>query len=233
MKTTMKAMILAAGRGERLRPLTDHTPKPLIDIGGQPLIGHHLSALARAGFEEVVINVAYLGEQIVDTLGDGRDWGLRIAYSRETPGELDTGGGIRQALALLGERPFALISADVFTDFDYAGLRRVDDGCAMHAVLVDNPPHHPNGDFGLVDDGRSARLVDTAPRLTYAGVGVYAPRLFARIEQKRFPLVAVMRDALARNQATGAHHRGCWVDVGRPSALETARALADAATASR
>ena len=233
MTAPMKAMILAAGRGERLRPLTDHTPKPLIDVGGQTLIGHHLSALARAGFSEVVINVAHLGDQIIDALGDGRDWGLQIAYSREVPGELDTGGGIRQALPLLGEQPFALISADVFTDFDYAQLNTMPSDCVMHAVLVDNPAHHPNGDFGLVGEGRAARLVDTRPRLTYAGIGVYAPSLFVPIETRRFPLVAVMRDALARGRASGMYHRGRWVDVGRPSTLDAARALVGRAEAMR
>ncbi|GAB3674828.1 N-acetylmuramate alpha-1-phosphate uridylyltransferase MurU [Salinisphaera aquimarina] len=218
----MKAMILAAGRGERLRPLTDHTPKPLIDVGGQPLIGHHLQALAEAGFEEVVINVAYLGEQIIAALGDGSRWGLRIVYSRETPGALDTGGGVCNALALLGEAPFALISADVFTDFDYAQLRDVPATARVHTVLVDNPEHHAAGDFGLSD----GRLVDAEPRLTYAGVGVYTPASFAGRGVQRFPLVAVIREALAAGLASGEYHAGGWIDVGRPSALEAARAWA-------
>ncbi len=219
----MKAMILAAGRGERLRPLTDHTPKPLIDVGGRSLIGHHLAALADAGFADVVINVAYRGEQIIDTLGDGEHWGLTIRYSRETPGALDTGGGIRNALALLGEAPFALISADVFTDFDYRRLRQVDLEAGLHAVLVDNPPHHPDGDFGLGSDGR---LNSGPPCWTYAGIGVYAPALFADPSSARFPLVAVMREAIASGRASGERHRGRWVDVGRPAALEMARTMA-------
>ena len=171
----MKAMILAAGRGERLRPLTDHTPKPLLPVGGRPLIGHHLAALAAAGFDEVVINVAYRGDQIRAALGDGRAQGLPIRYSVEQPGALDTGGGVRNALAMLGEAPFALISADVFTDFDYARLAGVS-GDGAHVVLVDNPAHHVDGDFGLDAHGR---LVEAPPRRTYAGIGVYAPASFA------------------------------------------------------
>lgn len=217
----MKAMILAAGRGERLRPLTDHTPKPLIDVGARSLIGHHLVALAAAGFEDVVINVAWRSRQIIDTLGDGRDWGLRLHFSEETPGALDTGGGVRNALSLLGEAPFALISADVFTDFDYARLREQRDA-DVHCVLVANPPHHPDGDFGLA----GSQLVDAAPRLTYAGIGVFDPARFAARDVQRFALSAVIRQALNSGRATGEHHEGRWIDVGRPSALEQARRAA-------
>ncbi|MES1941579.1 nucleotidyltransferase family protein [Salinisphaera sp. T5B8] len=221
MSAPMKAMILAAGRGERLRPLTDEMPKPLIEVGATSLIGHHLEGLAEGGFEDVVINVAYRGEQIVDALGDGRAWGLRLHYSRETPGELDTGGGVRRALPLLGEAPFALISADVFTDYDYARLheRRHAD---VHCVLVDNPQHHAQGDFGLVE----GRLVDDEPRLTYAGIGVFDPARFAAMDTKRFALSAVIRKALAQGTASGEHHQGAWIDVGRPSALDAARRAA-------
>lgn len=218
----MKAMILAAGRGERLRPLTDHTPKPLIDVGGKPLIAYHLEALARADVCDVVINVAWLGDQIRTTLGDGRDFGLRIRYSTETPGALDTGGGVRAALPLIGDAPFMLISADVFTDYDYGELPRTVPGHGAHLVVVDNPAHHPQGDFGL-DAGR---LTDTAPRYTYAGIGVYAPQLFEAPREVRFPLVRVIRDTIAAGQATGAHHAGAWVDVGRPVTLDRARRMA-------
>ncbi|WP_348766962.1 N-acetylmuramate alpha-1-phosphate uridylyltransferase MurU [uncultured Salinisphaera sp.] len=214
----MKAMILAAGRGERLRPLTDETPKPLIEVGTRSLIGHHLHALAAGGFEDVVINVAYRGEQIVAALGDGSAWGLRLHYSRETPGELDTGGGIKRALPLLGEAPFALISADVFTDYDYARLHERRDADA-HCVLVENPEHHAQGDFGLVD----GRLVDREPRLTYAGIGVFDPQRFASRDTQRFALSVVIREALGQGRASGEQHRGEWIDVGRPSALEAAR----------
>lgn len=215
----MKAMILAAGRGERLRPLTDRIPKPLIDVGGQPLIGHHLRGLAAAGIGEVVINTAYRGEQIQRALGDGRRYGLRIAYSPEEPGALDTGGGIAAALKLLGPAPFLVISSDVFSDIDYGALAAQRAGAEAHLVLVDNPGHHPRGDFGL----RGDYVVDSAPRLTYAGVGVFAPYWFAGRSEARFPLATVLREAIDADRATGEHHRGRWIDVGRPSALAAAR----------
>ncbi|WP_423821611.1 nucleotidyltransferase family protein [Salinisphaera sp. SPP-AMP-43] len=215
----MKAMILAAGRGERLRPLTDRTPKPLIDVGGQPLIGHHLRALAAAGFYDVVINVAYRAEQIEAALGDGRRYGVRIVYSRETPGELDTGGGIAHALPVLGPAPFLVISSDVVSDIDYGAVAQRRAGAEAHLVLVDNPPHHPRGDFGL----RGDTIVETPPRLTYAGVGVFAPHWFAGRDTPRFALATVLREAITADRASGEHHRGRWIDVGRPSALAAAR----------
>lgn len=219
----MKAMILAAGRGERLRPLTDHTPKPLIDVGGRPLIAYHLIALRRAGVTDVVINAAWLAGQIQAALGDGHGYGLRIRYSVEVPGELDTGGGVRAALPMLGDKPFLLISADAFVDFDYGRLcvgEAVEDGVRL--VLVDNPPHHPDGDFGLQGDCLTA----TAPRYTYAGIGLYAPSLFQARTEWCFPLSGVILEALAGNRAHGLHHAGCWLDVGRPATLARARALA-------
>ncbi len=218
----MKAMILAAGRGERLRPLTDHTPKPLIDVGGKPLIAYHLEALARAGVRDVVINIAYLGDRIRAALGDGRGFGLRIRYSTETPGALDTGGGVRAALPLIGEGPFMLISADVFTDYDFARLPRAVPEDGAHLVLVDNPAHHPDGDFGL----RAGDLVDAAPRYTYAGISVFAPALFAASHEPRFSLASVIRAAIAAGTATGVRHTGAWVDVGRPATLACARRMA-------
>src|SRR5690625_3881728 len=182
----MKAMILAAGRGERLRPLTDHRPKPLLDVGGQPLIGYHLRALAYAGITEVVINAAWLAGQLQAALGDGRNYGVRIRYSIEVPGALNTGGGVRAALPLLGQAPFLLVSADVFTDFDYTRLcHAAIPERGARVVLVDNPPHHPGGDFGLQGD----RLTTAGPRYTYAGIGLYCPRLFADERPVRFPLV--------------------------------------------
>ena len=170
----MKAMLLAAGRGERMRPLTDHTPKPLLRVGGQTLIGHHLDALARAGFRELVINHAHLGAQLVAALGDGSEYGVHIEYSPEPPGALETGGGIFNALPLLGTGPFAVINADIWTDFDFAVLPRKPEGLA-HLVLVDNPVHHPQGDFALCNGHVSA---DGMPRLTFSGIGVYSPALF-------------------------------------------------------
>lgn len=219
----MKAMILAAGRGERLRPLTDHKPKPLIEVGGEPLIGHHLRALARAGVTDVVINAAWLAGQLQAALGDGRGYGLRIRYSVEVAGALDTGGGVRAALPLLGPAPFLLVSADVFTDFDYA--RVVSSTVPEHGAriaLVDNPPHHRDGDFGL----QGERLTTAGSQYTYAGIGLYCPQLFAAEQRLRFPLVEVIRVAMGNGRAYGMRHGGAWIDVGRPAALQRARALA-------
>lgn len=212
-------MILAAGRGERLRPLTDRQPKPLLDVCGQPLISHHLRALAAAGLRDVVINIAYRGEQIRSALGDGRRYGLRIIYSPERPGEFDTGGGIANALPLLGPAPFLVINSDIFSDIDYGALAMARARARAHLVLVDNPAHHPHGDFGL----RGERVVAEPPRLTYAGVGIFAPCWFAHRPEARFPLAALLREAIAAGRATGEYHHGRWCDVGRPSTLAAVR----------
>lgn len=215
-------MILAAGRGERLRPLTDHTPKPLLEVGGRPLIVHHLLALAHAGVTEAVINLAWRAGQIQAALGDGRDFGIRIRYSIEVSGALDTGGGVRAALPLLGQAPFLLLSADVFTDFDFARLcRRACPPGWAHVALVDNPAHHPAGDFGLDGD----RLAQAEPRYTYSGIGVYSPELFTAGQAARFPLACVIGRALGNGCARGLHHDGLWFDIGRPATLALARAL--------
>lgn len=213
----MKAMVLAAGRGERLRPLTDEVPKPLLRIGGRCLIEHQLRALAAAGFEAAVINVAYRGEQIVAALGDGTRYGLPIAYSREQPGALDTGGGIRRALPLLGDAPFAVINADIYTDYPLRRLRTALESAEAdaHLILAPNPPHHPDGDFGL-DDGRVARA---GRRYTFAGIGVYRPALFDR-QQTRFPLAVVLDETIAAGRVQGELYRGRWFDVGTPAAFE-------------
>ncbi|MCU1717518.1 N-acetylmuramate alpha-1-phosphate uridylyltransferase MurU [Pseudomonas sp. 5P_3.1_Bac2] len=221
----MKAMILAAGKGERMRPLTLHTPKPLIKAGGTPLIEHHLRALAAAGFTEVVINHAWLGQQIEDYLGDGTRFGLRIVYSAE--GEpLETGGGILKALPLLGDQPFVLISADVFTDYPYANLRRPLSALA-HLVMVDNPGHHPSGDFALV-----AGQINEAPaeqrKLTYSGVALLSPQLFAGCTPGAFKLVDLLRRAIAQGQVSGEHFTGCWVDVGTHERLAEVERLLEA-----
>ncbi|MBA1188802.1 nucleotidyltransferase family protein [Pseudomonas entomophila] len=207
----MKAMILAAGKGERMRPLTLHTPKPLVPVAGVPLIEYHLRGLAAAGFDEVVINHAWLGQQIEDHLGDGSRWGLRIAYSAETE-PLETGGGIFKALPLLGDRPFVLINGDVWTDYDLAGLRRPLAGLA-HLVLVDNPEHHAQGDFSLVQH----QVSDTSgegTRLTFSGLSVLHPALFDGCEAGAFKLAPLLRRAMAEGQVSGEHHRGQWIDVG-------------------
>ncbi|MBH3410881.1 MULTISPECIES: N-acetylmuramate alpha-1-phosphate uridylyltransferase MurU [Pseudomonas] len=218
----MKAMILAAGKGERMRPLTLHTPKPLVPVAGQPLIEYHLRALAAAGFTEVVINHAWLGQQIEDHLGDGGRFGLRIRYSAE--GEpLETGGGIFKALPLLGSEPFALINGDVWTDYDFTQLRTPLRGLA-HLVLVDNPGHHGRGDFRL----REGRVIDgdDAPgTLTFSGLSVLHPALFEGCQAGAFKLAPLLRQAMASGQVSGEHYRGHWVDVGTLERLAEAERL--------
>lgn len=207
----MKAMILAAGKGERMRPLTLHTPKPLVPVAGQPLIEYHLRALAKAGVTEVVINHAWLGQQIEDHLGDGARFGLSIRYSPE--GEpLETGGGIFKALPLLGDAPFLLVNGDIWTDYDFARLRAPLKGLA-HLVLVDNPGHHGRGDFRL--DGQ--RVVDgdeAAGTLTFSGISVLDPALFEGCEPGAFKLAPLLRHAMAEGRVSGEHFQGHWVDVG-------------------
>jgi len=221
----MKAMILAAGKGERMRPLTLHTPKPLVPVAGVPLIEYHLRALAAAGVSEVVINHAWLGQQIEDHLGDGSRWGLSIRFSPE--GEpLETGGGIFKALPLLGDAPFLLVNGDIWTDYDFTRLRRPLQGLA-HLVLVDNPGHHGGGDFRLtadqVEDGAGA-----ADTLTFSGISVLDPALFAGCQAGAFKLAPLLRQAMAAGQVSGEHFRGHWVDVGTLERLaEVERLLAE------
>ncbi|QXH35411.1 N-acetylmuramate alpha-1-phosphate uridylyltransferase MurU [Pseudomonas muyukensis] len=207
----MKAMILAAGKGERMRPLTLHTPKPLVPAAGKPLIEYHLEALARAGITEVVINHAWLGQQIEDHLGDGQRFGLSIRYSPE--GEpLETGGGIFKALPLLGEAPFLLVNGDIWTDYDFARLQAPLPGLA-HLVLVDNPGHHDRGDFRLTDG--QVRDGDAAPgTLTYSGISVLDPALFDGCQPGAFKLAPLLRQAMAEGRVSGEHYSGQWVDVG-------------------
>jgi len=210
----MKAMILAAGRGERMRPLSDRVPKPLLEVGGRPLIAWHLLRLAAAGVRQVVINHAWLGGQIEAALGSGEAFGLSIAYSPESSA-LETAGGIRQALPLLASEGapehFLLINGDVWTDYPLAELLSLRPQGA-HLVLVDNPDHHPEGDFGL----ESGRLTALPPRLTYAGLGVFAIAPFLALAPGRRPLRPVLEQALARGELSGEHYRGHWVDVGTP-----------------
>ncbi len=207
-------MILAAGRGERMRPLTDTTPKPLLPVGGKPLIAWHLEKLAAAGFRHVVINHAHLGEQIEQALGDGSRWELEIRYSAEGQGRaLETGGGICKALPLLGEGPFLVVNGDLFTDLDYGSLAMPEWSLA-HLVLVDNPPHHPEGDFHLDADGRVH--AEGEPRLTFSGVGLYRPGFFAGCRPEPFPLAPLLRRWMACGKVSGEHFRGRWLDVGTP-----------------
>lgn len=216
----MKAMILAAGKGERMRPLTLLTPKPLIHVAGVPLIEYHLQALAAAGFNEVVINHAWLGEQLETALGDGSRWGLNISWSPE--GEpLETGGGIHRALPLLGEEPFLVVNGDIWSDYKLGRLRQPLQGLA-HLVLVDNPAHHPEGDFCLA----GTQLVETgATKLTYSGIAVLSPALFGGQQPGAFRLAPLLFDAIAGAHATGEHFKGRWVDVGTHERLAEAEAL--------
>jgi len=207
----MKAMILAAGKGERLRPLTLHTPKPLVQAGGTPLIEYHIRALAEAGFNELVINHAWLGEQIEAHLGEGDRFGVRIRYSAE--GEpLETGGGIHRALPLLGDQPFLVINGDIWTDYDFSLLEKPLSGMA-HLVLVDNPAHHPAGDFALVD-GSVREISASNAKLTYSGIAVLSPRLFDDCNAGAFKLAPLLRQAMAAGLVSGEHYRGRWIDVG-------------------
>jgi MurNAc alpha-1-phosphate uridylyltransferase len=213
----MRAMILAAGRGERMRPLTGVTPKPLLEAGGKPLIEWTLEALVRAGFRDLVINVSHLGDRIETALGDGRRWDARIRYSREAE-PLETAGGIATALPLLGSAPFAVVNGDIHTDFDFSTLHgALAPASIAHLVLIDNPVHHPAGDFGLQNS-----LVTNAssPRYTFSGIGVYRPELFASVAAgSRAQLAPLLRREIDRDKVSGEHHGGSWFDIGTPERL--------------
>ena len=237
----MKAMILAAGRGERMQPLTDHTPKPLLKVGGKPLIVWHLERLTKAGFKEIVINHAHLGEQIEQALGNGADWGLHIQYSPEKVA-LETAGGIANALHLLTENgaknePFLVINGDTFTEIDFKNTEKDFKSIALqpsihagaghalklaHLVLVDNPPQHPNGDFAiangmLINEGDKNNL----GMLTFSGVGVYHPDLFAEVTKGQpAKLAPLLRKAIEGNAATAQYYQGVWHDIGTPARLK-------------
>lgn len=214
----MKAMILAAGRGERMRPLTDHTPKPLLPVGGRPLIVHHLEALRAAGIRELVVNTGHLGAQLPAALGDGQHWGVHIRWSAEPPEALETGGGIFQALPLLGPEPFLVVNGDVWSDYPFARLPGAPAGLA-HLVLVDNPAYHLQGDFALTAEGKVVH--DGATKLTFSGISVLRPELFAGCAPGRFPLGPLLRRALASGQVSGEHYQGRWRDIGTPERLAT------------
>lgn len=214
----MKAMILAAGRGVRMRPLTDAKPKSLLCAGGKALIVWQLEKLARAGFGEIVINHAYLGDQIEAALGDGARFGVSIRYSPEREA-LETAGGIARALPLLGAEPFLVTNADIYSDYDYAALAHHDlQDQLAHLVLVDNPPQHPRGDFALA----AAQVRETgAQLLTFSGIGVYAPRLFGGIAPgAKLPLAPLLRKAMAAGRVSGEHYRGRWQDIGTAERLQ-------------
>lgn len=221
----MKAMILAAGKGERMRPLTLHTPKPLLPVAGKPLIQWHIEALARAGFKQLVINHAWLGEQVEAAFGDGSRLGVRISWSAEGQ-PLETAGGILRALPLLGAAPFVLVNGDIWCDFDFARLQ-LPAGKLAHLVLVDNPPFKQGGDF-LLDAGRVANPAEDqrARALTYSGIAVLSPQLFAGLTAGPQPLAPLLRAAAQQDLVSGEYHAGHWLDVGTPERLQQADQLA-------
>jgi len=216
-------MLLAAGRGERMRPLTDRTPKPLLEAGGKPLIGWHIERLVRAGITELVVNHAHLGAQIEAALGDGGRYGAAIRYSDEGTA-LETAGGIAYALPLLGDEPFAVVNSDIWCDYDFAHLAGhatalQASGDMAHLVLVDNPPHHPNGDFHLHQD-RVLPTNASDSKLTFSGIGIYKPSLFGHIHRGTVaPLAPLLREQIALGKVSGEHHRGLWMDIGTPERL--------------
>jgi MurNAc alpha-1-phosphate uridylyltransferase len=224
----MKALIFAAGKGERMRPLTEHTPKPLLPVRGKPLIVWHLEKLAARGVDEVVVNTSWLADRFEPALGNGRRWGLRLHYSHEGPEPLETGGGMLQALARLGPAPFIAVNGDIWCDYDFARLPQEPAGLA-HLVLVDNPGHHPLGDFALDGSGRVRDVGN--PRLTFSGIGVYRPALLenwracigdtpgTEMQPPRFKLAPLLRAAMSAGAVNGEHHRGAWTDVGTPERL--------------
>jgi len=215
----MRAMILAAGRGERLRPLTDEVPKPLVDIAGKSLIEYHLEALAAAGFREIVINQGHLGDQLPLALGDGSRWGIHIHWSDEQPEALETGGGVHKALPLLGSAPFLVINGDVLVDYRFASLRAVKCDWA-HLVMVPNPDHNPEGDFALT----GARIREHGDsKLTFSGLAVYHPRLFEGCRPGKFSVVPLLRSAMESHLVTGEIFQGGWNDIGTLERLEAAR----------
>ena len=211
----MKAMLLAAGRGERMRPLTDSIPKPLLKVGPRMLIERHLLALAAAGVHDIVVNLSWLGERIRAALGDGSQWGVTIHYSEEGPVPLETGGGIFQALPRLGPEPFVVVNGDILTDFSFATLRLPPDATG-HLVLVYNPAHHARGDFSL-EDGRVA--LPGARTYTFSGIALYRPEFFAGCTAGRFPLLPLFKRAIAARALSGEHYAGAWSDVGTPQRL--------------
>lgn len=217
----MKAMILAAGRGERLRPLSDKTPKPLIPVANKPLIYYHLEKLATAGITEVVINQGWLGTQLSERLGDGAAFGLKIQYSFEGWPCLETGGGIYQALPYFGDAAFLVVNGDVWCEYDFANLPQDIATNAAHLLMVVNPVQHPEGDFGLQQGLLSP---DYHPKLTYSGIGVYHPRLFSHAQAGRFALAPLLKQAMAQGLVTGELIQAYWQDVGTPERLQSLEA---------
>ena len=227
----MKVMILAAGRGERMRPLTDRLPKPMLACGREPLIGWHLRRLAAAGLTDIVINHAWLGHEIEAGLGNGSRYGVSIAYSPEGETGLETAGGIATALPLLGEQPCLVINGDILTDIDFQHVRARAAALPKHILaqlwLVDNPPHHPQGDFFLTAaQSVSDQALPDTRALTFSGIGIYRPQLFADTPPRQAAKLApLLRQAMQRQQVQGEQHTGLWLDVGTPERLQEAAAL--------
>ncbi|MEN8728036.1 MAG: N-acetylmuramate alpha-1-phosphate uridylyltransferase MurU [Sulfurovum sp.] len=212
----MKCMILAAGLGTRMRPLTDKTPKPLLKVGGIPLILWHIERLAHDGFTDIVINIAHLGYLIPEALGDGSEWGVNITYSDEQEeGALESAGGIVKALPLLGDEPFLVINGDIWTDYDFQDHRKLADGILAHLVLVPNPEHNTEGDFALEDN----KVVD-AKQYTFSGIGYYSPKLFEGVPYGKSALAPLLRAAMKEGKVTGELYEGEWLDIGTPERLE-------------
>ena len=218
----MKAMILAAGRGERMRPLTDSLPKPLLPLAGKPLIVHHIEALARAGIREIVINHAWLGHLLEQQLGDGQRFGVRLVYSAEGATGLETAGGIRQALSLLGEQPFLVVNGDISTDFDFSTLLAVPViGILAHLVLVPNPPQHPSGDFAI-NTADGLLQASGVLQYTFSGIGVYRPEFFLTVPEGPQKLAPFLRQAMQTGLVSGQLYQGYWADIGTPERLQQA-----------
>lgn len=213
-------MILAAGRGERMRPLTDHTPKPLLKAGGKALIEYNIEQLQANGFKDIIINIAHLGGQIRDYCGNGERWGVSIAYSDEGETALETAGGIAYALPLLGKQPFLVINADIINDFPLANLRGKPFDLA-HLVMIDNPTHHPDGDFSLSADGLLSE--QGAEKLTFSGIGIYHPQLFANLSVGPMKLRPVLNKAMQQGRVSGEKFTGLWMDIGTPERLTRIR----------
>lgn len=218
----MKVMILAAGLGERMRPLTDHTPKPLLKVAGVPLLEHHIRRLRDAGFRDLVVNVSHLAQQIVDYFGDGEHWGVTLQWSVEDE-PLETAGGIVKALNLLGTDPFVVVNSDIWTDYPFAQLcdRKLLLSDGAHLVLIDSPVQHARGDFVLAQDGLLSELPPEGAGLTYSGVGIYSPGFFVDLPVCKYPLKPLLLRSIERRGLQGEYYRGDWVDVGTPERLQS------------
>ncbi len=213
----MKAMILAAGLGNRMRPLTDHKPKPLLEVADKPLIVYHIEKLAEAGFEEIIINIAHLGFMIPDALGDGSEWGIKIRYSDEQEeGALESAGGIIKALPLLGDEPFLVVNGDVWCDYEFDAAFDLQDDLA-HLILVDNPDHNLKGDFALKEN----RVKNEGEvKYTFSGIGYYSPKLFESRSYGSAPLAPLLREAMISGKVSGTYFQGEWRDIGTPERLD-------------